>query len=471
MVQLRLTLACLPLLVTACTVGPDYHRPAVPGEAAPWAEPVNAAEVDLAPWSKLGDPVLADLIDRALAANLDIAEAEGRLREARAQLGAARANGAPQASLNASAQQNRTSLNGAVPLGSFPGYQRNFALYTAGFDASWEIDLWGGQRRSVESAQDQITAAHARAADVRLQVVAEVVRAYAQLRGSQAMLTAARADAEAQAQTADIIRQRLAAGESARGDETRAREAARTAHAPIAGIEADTHAAAYSLALLTGRAPEALNALVDTPAAIPELPANVAVGARADMLRRRPDLRAAEADLATATANVGVQTASLYPRLSLTGGIDPQSRALDNLASGNSLGFAVGPRLSWALFDGGRVRAQIRAATARTDQAAARYTKAVLAALADSETAINRYAAWRATVAERDAALAASAKSLELARQRFAAGEDDKLALLQAQSAFANAQRAASQAHEAGFESYAALVKALGGGWQQTETP
>jgi len=465
----RFMLVSLPLLATACTVGPDYHRPVVTGEAASWASAANASAVDPTPWAKLGDPVLADLISQALAANLDIAEAEGRLREARAQLGATRANGAPQATLSASAQQNRTSLNGAVPLGSFPGYQRNFALYNAGFDASWEIDLWGGQRRAVESAQAQIAAAHARAADVRLQVVAEVVRAYAQLRGSQAMLTAARADAEAQAESAEIIRQRLAAGESPRGDETRAREAARTAHAPIAGIEADAHAAADSLALLTGRAPEALRALAATPAAMPELPANVAVGARADMLRRRPDVRAAEADLATATANVGVQTASLYPRLSLNGGLDPQSRALGNLASGNSLGFAVGPRLSWALFDGGRVRAQIGAANARTDQATARYTRAVLAALADSETAINRYAAWGATMAERDAALAASARSLDLARQRYQAGEDDKLALLQAQSAYANAQRASFQAHEAAFEAYAALVKALGGGWQETE--
>lgn len=465
----RFTLACLPLLVAACTVGPDYHRPVVAGETAPWSSPADAADVDLTPWSRLGDPVLADLIKRALVANLDIAEAEGRLREARAQLGATRANGVPQATLSGSAQQNRTSLNGAVPLGSFPGYQRNFALYNAGFDASWEIDLWGGQRRAVESAQAQIAAAHARAADVHLQVVAEVVRAYAQLRGAQAMLTAARADAEAQAESAEIIRQRLAAGESPRGDETRAREAARTAHAPIAGIAADAQAAADALALLTGRAPEALRGLAATPAAMPELPANVAVGARADMVRRRPDVRAAEADLATATANVGVQTASLYPRLSLNGGVDPQSRAIGNLASGNSLGFAVGPRLSWALFDGGRVRAQIGAANARADQATARYTRAVLAALADSETAINRFAAWGATMAERDAALTASARSLDLARQRYQAGEDDKLALLQAQSAFANAQRASFQAHEAAFEAYAALVKALGGGWQETE--
>jgi NodT family efflux transporter outer membrane factor (OMF) lipoprotein len=458
-------LACLPLVLAACTVGPDYQRPAVPGAAAGWVTPVPQGAVDLAPWSKLGDPVLADLIAQALAASPAIAEAEGRLREARAALGVAGANGAPQATLNGSAQQNRTSLNGAFPVGKLPGYDRNFSLFQAGFDASWEVDLWGGQRRAVQSAQAQIVAAQARATDVRLQTVAEVVRAYAQLRGGQAMLAAARADAAAQAETAHLIRQRLAAGESAQSDESRAREAARSAHAPVAGLEADVRTAAFALALLTGRAPEALAGLIDTPAALPALPANLAVGMRADVLRRRPDVRAAEADLAAATANIGVETANLYPRLSLAGGIDPQSRALGNLATGESLGFVVGPRLSWTLFDGGRVRAQIRAADARADQAAARYTRAVLGALADSETAINRYGAWVATAAEREAALAASARSLELARQRTLAGEDDRLALLQAQSGFANAQRAAAQAHEAAFEAYAALVKALGGGW------
>jgi NodT family efflux transporter outer membrane factor (OMF) lipoprotein len=461
----RLVLVALPLLSAACTVGPDYHRPAVAGDAGGWTSPGNPAAVDLSPWTRLGDPVLADLIDRALAANPDIAEAEARLREARAQRGVTRANGLPDAVLSGSAQQTRTSLNGAFPVGSLPGYQRDFSLYDAGFDASWEIDLWGGQRRAMQSADQQIAAAQARSADIRLQTEAEVVRAYAQLRGAQALLIAARADAAAQADTARIVQQRFQSGEAARFDDSRAREQARTAHAPIAGLEADAHAAAFTLALLTGRPPEALTGLIDTPAALPVLPANVAVGARADMLRRRADVRAAEADLAAATANVGVETANLYPKLGFAAGLDPQSRKPGDLLSAGSMAFAIGPRFSWALFDAGKVRAQIRAADARTDQAAARYTRAVLAALSDSETAINRYAAAQATVTQRDAALAASTQSLELARQRYDAGEDDLLALLQAQSAFSGTERAAFQAREAAFESYAALVKALGGGW------
>jgi outer membrane protein TolC len=224
-------------------------------------------------------------------------------------------------------------------------------------------------------------------------------------------------------------------------------------------------AAAFKLALLTGRAPEAVTGLIDTPAPLPALPANLTVGMRADMLRRRPDIRAAEADLAAATANVGTETANLYPRLSLTGSFSQQSRRPGDLVSNDSLGFSVGPRLSWAIFDAGKVRAQIRAAGARADAATARYTKAVLAALADSETAINRYAAATATVHDRDAARAASQMALDLARQCYKAGEDDLLALLQAQTAYSNADRAATGARQTALETYATLVKALGGGW------
>lgn len=461
----------LPLLAAACTVGPNYRHPATPGEAGKWVAPADTAAVDLSPWQKLGDPVLTDLIDKALAANLDIAEAEGRLREARAQRGAAGARALPNANLSGSAQQTQTSLVGQFPARNIPFYDRNFSLVQAGFDASWEIDLWGGNGRGIEAANRQLDAASARRADVRLQTVAEVARTYAQLRGSQATLASVRTDAAAQADTARLVRQRLAAGEVARFDDARAEEQARTAAAAIPGLEADIRAAAYKLAVLTGRAPEEVTALVDTPAALPVPPANVAVGMRADMLRRRPDIRAAEADLAAANANIGVETANLYPKLSLTGSFSQQARNPKDLVSGDAFGFAVGPTLKWAIFDFGRVRANIRVANARTDQAAARYTKAVLNALADSETAINRYAAAKATVTERDAARAASRTALDLARQRYQAGEDDLLALLQAQSSYSSADRNAAQAHEAAFEAYAALVKALGGGWDGNDTP
>ncbi|MBC7491887.1 MAG: TolC family protein, partial [Novosphingobium sp.] len=158
----RPLLLALPLLATACTVGPDFNRPATPGESAAWMSPANTAEAELSPWSKLGDAVLSDLIDKALAANLDIAEAEGRLREARAQRGVAKARTLPNASVSGSAQQIETSFNGQFPAKNIPFYQRDFSLFDAGFDASWEIDLWGGQRRAIEAGDRQIDAARAR---------------------------------------------------------------------------------------------------------------------------------------------------------------------------------------------------------------------------------------------------------------------------------------------------------------------
>lgn len=455
----------LALLASACTVGPDYRRPPAPGETGAWVTPADTAAADLAPWAKLGDPVLDDLVARAVASSLDVAEAEAKLREARALRGATRARGLPSATAKVSAQQTQNSLDGQFPAANIPFYDRNFSLFDVGFDASWEVDLWGGQRRAVEAADRQIDAARARARDVRLQTVAEVVRSYAQLRGAQASLASVRADAQAAAETARLVRQRVRAGEAARFDDARAEEQARTTAAAIPALEADIRAAAFRLAVLTGRPPEAMTGLIDTAAALPDLPANVAVGARADMLRRRPDIRAAEADLAAATANIGVETANLYPRLSLTGSFSQQARKPGDLVTNDSLGFSIGPRLSWAIFDAGRVRAQIRAANARADQAAARYTKAVLSALADSETAINRYDAAIASVREREAARAASRTALDLARQRYKAGEDDLLAVLQAETAFSSADRAATQVRQSALEAYATLIKALGGGW------
>ena len=218
-----------------------------------------------------------------------------------------------------------------------------------------------------------------------------------------------------------------------------------------------------SLAVLTGQPPEALLPLLDHAAPLPDAPSDVAVGLRSDVLRRRPDVAAAEADLAAANAGIGVAVAELFPRLSLMGSIDQQSRSTGLLTASGSTAYAFGPALHWPIFDAGRLRAQIRAAHARNDEAAAAYTKAVLAALADSETAANGYAAAQSTITQRDAALAASTTALALAQQRTSAGEDNRLSLLEAISAHAAAIRASAAAHQQGLQAYAALIKALGG--------
>jgi len=464
-----LPLILLPML-GACTVGPDYHRPVVAGTSAGWTAPdASTAPLDAEPWRALGDPLLVELVERAGAANLDLKQAEARLREARAGLDAANGGRMPQVSVSTSASQQQLSKNGQLPLGSLPGFDRQFSLFDAGFDASWELDLWGGTRRAVEAAGRRVEAADAQQRDVRLRVVAETGRAYAELRGAQAEATILRSDADAQRRLASLLRQSFAAGEVSRGDDAEAEARARTAEAALPAAEARIRAAINALALLTAQPPEALLDRLLVSAPIPLPPAQVAAGLRSDVLRRRPDVIAAEAQLAAATADVGVETANLFPKVSLLGGIGQQARSLGDIASGGSTRFQIGPSVSWPIFAGGRIRAQIRAADARADAAGAAYEQAVLDALADSETALNRYNAALTAAIELSMARDRSATALDLARQRQRAGEDSLADLLQAQLRFNAADRTAASARGQALEAYAALVKALGGGWVQAE--
>jgi NodT family efflux transporter outer membrane factor (OMF) lipoprotein len=454
-----------------CTVGPDYHRPAVAGADGAWSAAASAfdtATVDIAPWRSLKDPVLTGLIEAAVAHNLDLREAQANLRAARAQRDAAAGRKLPELSARASAGEQQISANGELPVNHIPQFDRRFSLYDVGFDASWEIDLWGGTRRTIEAAQRRTDAAAARQHDTLLQVVAEVVRTYAELRGSQANLAAARQDAEAQNRIAQLIQQRFSVGESSNLDDARAQARAHNATAAIAGIDASVHAAANELALLSGQPPESLGDLAMSDGSIPLPPASVAMGLRSDVLKRRPDIRAAEADLAAATSDVGVETANLFPTLSLVGSLGQQAQHPGDLVQGSSTYFNVGPSLHWPVFSGGSIRAQIRGADARADAAAARYEKAVLGALADSETAANRYAAARTMLDEREAARARSAAALEMTRERFRKGDDDRVNVLEAESSYAATDRAWASAAQESLEDYAALVKALGGGWGTT---
>lgn len=456
-------LLLLPL--AACTVGPDYQRPVVSGDTGNWIGAVPVGQVDLEPWRRMNDSVLVALIETGAAANLDVRQAEARLREARAGRDAVRGGTGPQVNATGSATTNRLSENGQLPIGQIPGFKPEFNLFDAGFDASWEIDLWGGNRRAVEAAGRRAQAAEAQRNEVRLQVVAEIARTYGELRGAQAQLAIIRSDAESQRAIAGLIRQRYQSGEAARLDDARADAAARTAEAAIPGLEADIRAATYRLALLTGRPPEAWLDRLSAAAPLPVPPALAVDSVRSDVLRRRPDVAAAEAKLAAATSDVGTETANLFPRFSLLGSIGRQAREPGDLFSLDSTRFQFGPSLRWPIFSMGRVRAQIRGAEARADSAAIDYERAVLGALSDSETALNRYASAQLAVRELEGARSQAATALELSRQRFRAGEDDRLTLLDAQTRFNAADRAASDARTRAFLAYVALTKALGGGW------
>lgn len=458
----------LAMSVPGCTVGPDYRPPAATtGET--WIAPVSTAEVDAAWWTRFGDPLLTELVESAISGNKDLEEASARLREARANRDAVLGGRAPQVTASAAATSNRLSENGLLPVGRVPGLGPDVDIYDAGFDASWEIDLWGRMKRASQGAEARAQSAEEARRAVVIQVIAEVVRTYIDLRAAQSLRANAIADANAQQEIARLVADRLRVGLASRFDLVRAQAQARATAATIPGYESDAAAAAFRLALLLGKRPEELYDRLRQPGSLPQVNVEISAGLRSDLLRRRPDIRQAERDLAASTADIGVATADLFPRISLLGGIGQQAREPGDLFSADSLRFQFGPSLRWPIFSGGRIRAQIRAADARADAAIARYERAVLSALSDSETAINRYASAGRTRVERNEARTVAGEAVRLARQRYLAGEHDLTALLQAQTLFSAADRLNIQASTAELQQLTGLYKALGGGWGTLE--
>ena len=462
----------LPLLaLSACAVGPDFTRPPAVAAAQTWTEPASSTQVDAHWWRKLGDPTLDRLVDAAVANNLDLKQAQERLRKARANRESAFAGSLPQLNLDGSATENLISSKGEFPIAAIPGFKRQFSLIDQGFDASWEVDLWGRLSRQVEAADARTEAAVEMRRDILLSTVAEVVRAYVELRSAQARLSSARSDAEARVKTARLSDQRYTAGEAPLFDKARAEALARSTVGELPGLESEARTAAYRLALLTGQAPEALVDLANHAASMPLAPKEVGVGLRSDLLRRRPDIRRAERELAAATADVGVATAELFPRVTLVGGVGKQSQSVAALFTSAATRYGIGPSFSWPVLSFGRIRAQIRAANASADEAALAYESAVLNAFSDSETALNRYAAARKRRLDQGAARSASATALDLIRQRYRAGEDDLPALLLSQSDYSAAEQRALTARAEELIAFVSLYKALGGGWEAFETP
>lgn len=454
------------LLASACTVGPDYHAPET--RAAPeWLEAGAPGQVDLTWWDRFGDPQLSALVRRAVASGPDLKEARGRLAEARANREAIAGGRLPSVTATGSGTENVLSNNGQLPIGNipFPGFSRDFPLFDLGFDASWEIDLWGRRTRQMQGAAAREQSAEFARRDVMLTLIAEVVRSYMDLRAAQADTATAEQQALSNAELARLTRLRFDAGEASRLDLDRADAAARASAAAVPNARAQASAAAYRIATLAGAAPEQLVPELQTPAALPASPDAILVGLRSELLERRPDVRRAERDLAAATADIGVATADLFPRFSLLGSIGQQARKPGDLFSTDSTRLQIGPSFSWPIFQGGTIRAQIRAADARADQAAARYEKAVLGALSDSEAAINRFLNARTAADEAAASLEREQGAFALARKRADRGEDDRLTFERARQSLLSAQQRDQQARAAKAQAATALYKALGGGW------
>lgn len=455
----------LPLLLSACALGPDYQAPQ-PRIATSWSGEAQAGAVESGAWWKdLNDPMLDALIEDMLTRNPDLREAQARLAEARANQDAVRGGRLPQVSTSASANQMVLSENGQLPIGQIPGVSRDFGLFDVGFDASWEIDLWGRQARQREAAQARTQAAALSVEGTRLQLIAELARAYVNLRLTQSDEASARESLALRKQLADLTGLLAKAGEVSQIEANRTQSDADSAQLSLSDAQASTRAAALQVARLVGAQPADLLARLEVAGAIPLPPAAIGAGLPSELLRRRPDILAAERELAASSADIGVARADQFPRLSLGLAFGQQARVVSDLLDSESSRLQAGPSLLWPIFNGGRARAMVRAADARAQGAAARYDAAVIGALTDSETAINRFdrslAAYKAAqaAAEQDEAI------YRLARQRQQAGEDDRIIFARAGLTRLAATQQLARTQAGAVESSIALHKALGGGW------
>ncbi|MGD0662673.1 MAG: efflux transporter outer membrane subunit [Syntrophorhabdales bacterium] len=458
--------ACLVLLLASgCMVGPDYHAPK-PSMPSSWVgvgekdQPSNATgqSADLALWwQQLKDPTLNSLIDEALKANLSLAAAEASLRQARAVRGVAAGGLWPSATATASYQRQS-----GAPYDTGGG-PRN--LYQAGVDAAWELDFFGGVRRNVESASANVQAAVENLRDVQVSLVAEVALDYVQLRGYQQEIVTAVNNLKQQQHTADITRRLYKVGFNSGLDVANAESTVATTEAQIPVFETGARQSIYALSVLLGRHPGDLLEQLSPTGDLPAIPGEIPAGLPSDLLRRRPDIRQTEAQLHSATAQIGVATAQLFPQFSLTGGVNWQSTYFPTWFQSPSRSLFIGPGATWPIFQGGAIVSNIHAQEALRDQAFITYQQAVLMALQDVENALIAFAKEQEHRKSLSDAVAADHRAVDLSLRLYREGQTDFLNVLTAQRTQYTDENALTQSTQNIAGDLIALYKALGGGW------
>jgi NodT family efflux transporter outer membrane factor (OMF) lipoprotein len=417
-------------------------------------------------WTLLRDPTLDRLVEQALAQSRDLRVAQARLREARALRGLAAADRGPSVTADGSVERQRRSENGGLPTGR-AGAPRDFTLYDAGFDASFELDLFGRVRREVESADAELAASDAALGDATLTLAAEVAREYVDLRSAQRRRAVALLDLAAQRDGVALAQARFDAGVENELALVQARALVATSESSLPPLELAADAARHRLAVLLDAAPDALPIeLADAASALPPTPPAVPVGLPSQLLERRPDVVRAERELAGATARVGVATADLYPRFALNGAVGLQSDTVGDFAKSGSTRWNFGPSFSWPVFVSGRIRQNVHVEEARAEQALAQFEHAVVVAVVDVEDALAGVARQKARREALAAEVAAEQRAVELAKTLYERGLVDFLNVLDAQRRLFDAQQQAVVAQGDELSSVIALCKALGGGWQ-----
>lgn len=462
------------LALSACAVGPNYHPPAPPSaDAAQFREAADNASVAQAPlpeqwWRLFDDPVLDRLVEKALTHNNDVRVAQASLKQARAALSGARAGWLPTS--DASAQYSYQQIGTGSPQFAASEPIRT-DYYTAGFDATYELDLFGHVSRSVEAARGDFQAAQAGLDDTRVSIAAETARTYAQACGYAAQAAAARETVDLQNRTLDLTRRLLAGGRGTQQQVDQAVILVEQAQAQIASFEAERRAALYALAVLTGDPPSAVDADAAACTAPPDVARPIPVGDGRAMLARRPDVRQAERKLAADTARIGVATAELFPSVTLLGSFTIGGTNTAALTKSDSIGYSLGPLISWNFPFNGAAQARVRQNRAIAEGALATFDKTVLTALQETEQALARLKGAVDTEAAQARALSASESAAFIADKRFSYGADSFLQLLDSERSRASARATLASARAARAEAQVALFKALGGGWEGAPEP
>ena len=458
---------CLYMVTTTgCAMGPNYQPPQ-PRVPAAWSKPTTAVIAEpnkvaaqyLANWwTTFGDETLTSLVDRAVKSNLDLKNAEARVRQARAARGIVSAGQWPTVDVAASFTRSR-SQTGSV------GIIRN--LYQAGLDAAWELDIFGAVRRNVEAAEADIQVSVEDEHDVLITLTAEVALNYIDLRGFQQQIVIAQDNLKAQQHSAGLTRDRFRGGFVSGLDVANADALVATTASQVPLLESAAQQTIYTLSILLGLEPSALVQELTAASTIPAAPPMVPLGVPSELLRRRPDIRRAEAQIHAATARIGVATTDLFPKVTLSGSMGFQDSQLKSWADWSSRFWSFGPSLSLPIFNAGRIRSNIEVQKAIQEQSLVAYQKTVLTALQEVENALIASTKEQEHRKALTDAVTANRKAVELATQLYSQGQTDFLNVLEAQRALYASEDAVVQSTRSVSTNLVALYKALGGGWSE----
>lgn len=413
-------------------------------------------------WAELGDSALIELVHEALRANPDVRVAESRLRGARATRQRSRFDLVPTVTAQAGYAHQRFA---EAQLPGVPSSFREGDLWDAGFDAAWEVDVFGRVRSNVSARNAFVSSAEEDLRDVQVTLAAELARTYMELRGTQEELTVAQQNVANQERTLALTQERLSAGKGTAFDVERARAQVNSTQSAIPLLQAQIAQAQYGIAVLLGRSPEQLPEAVLRAGALPPLPPEVHVGSPKLLVSRRPDVLSAERAYAARTALVSAAQADYLPRFNIVGSVGRTSTALDSLGHTGSVRFLVGPSVSWPLLDLGRVHSQVDEAQAAAEEARASYTSTVLRALNETESSLVAYDRSRARLGNLAEAVQASRRAAELARMRFESGVSDFLQVLDAERTLLEAESQLARGRTDAATALVAVYKAVGGTW------